>query len=250
MTIVQKIQALMAKARSTDNEHEAELFLAKAHELMEKHQLEAHDLETDDPVGGEYYYEKGNVKAAPDWDMMLIFAVAKYFGCKAIRCAMRNNKWAMDLVGRESARVTTKEMHSYLVKTVRRLGREAVGTRDFRIMREDRYGDPVWQGEYMNADQCTRRIGNALRTRLNNLAFKQEQSAKATEQAGTAIGQAALVSRNSLVTMDKVVALFKERHPDAAPIGGTYYSNEGARRIAGGIGLNLQTGGSSTLKLK
>lgn len=161
MTIVEKIKALLAKAASSDHQAEAEVFLAKAHELMEKHQLDAADLETDDPVDGEEYYTKGNVKAAPDWDFMLIFAVAKYFGCKACRNTTKDGKWTMDLVGRESARVTAKAMHEYLVKTVRRLGREAAGTREFKIYKEDKhFGGHYWTGEYMNADQASQ-IGRA-----------------------------------------------------------------------------------------
>lgn len=228
MTIVEKIRALLAKAASTDNQHEAEIFFAKAHELMDAHQLEAADLETDDPVGHEAVYEKGSTKAAPDWDFMLVFAVAKYFGCKSIRI-QRNGKWAQDLFGRESARITTVEMHAYLVKTVRRLGREAVGTPEFEL--HDKWG---YSAGYMNADQCSRRIGNALRTRLNALAAAQAPSAPSTPSG-----------KNALVTRDRVVALYKETHPDANSIKGKYYSNAGAREIASGIGLNLQTGRSA-----
>jgi len=231
MTIVEKIRALLAKAASTDSPAEAEAFLAKAHELMEKHQLEAHDLEHDDPVGGEHVYEKGSTKASPDWDTHLIWEVAVYFGCQACRIETKNGKWAMDLVGRESARITAIEMHAYLVKTVRRLGREAVGTREFRLFKKDIWGDTVWTGEYMNADQCARRIGNALRSRISAL----NAMAKKPEPA-TASG------KNALVTLDRVMTVFQERHPETENAGGTFYTNEGARKLAAGIGLNLQAG--------
>ena len=230
MTIIEKIKALLAKAASTDSQHEAEVFFAKAHELLEKHQLNVEDLERDDPVDGERYYEKGSTKASPDWDTMLVFAVAKYFGCKACRCYTSDGKkWSMDLVGRESARITAKEMHAYLVKTVRRLGREAVGTPGFALV--DRWGDVIG---HMNADQCTRRIGNALRSRLNALAASEHKP-----EPTTASG------KNALITLDRVAAVYQERHPDSAPIGGTYYTNSGARKIAEGIGLNLQTGAAA-----
>lgn len=238
MTIVEKIKALMAKAASTDNQHEAEAFLAKAYELMERHQLEASDLETDDPVDGEKVYEKGSTKAAPDWDFMLVFATARYFGCKAIRIAGRNGKWHLDLVGRQSARITTMEMHKYLVATVRRLGREAVGSEDFRVFEKDEWGDTVWMGRYMNADQCARRIGNALRTRLTTLASQHD-----TAVPSTASG------KNALVTTNRVLAVYNERHPDSMSIGGTFFSNAGARKLADGIGLNLQTGTSAGQRL-
>lgn len=235
MTIIEKIKALLAKAASTNNPHEAELFLAKAHELMEKHQLEAHDLETDDPVDGEHYYEKGSVKAAPDWDFNLIWEVAEYFGCQACRFQTRNGKWKMDIVGRDSARVTATEMHKYLVQTVRRLGREAVGTPGFAL--KNKWGETVG---YMNADQCARRIGNALRMRLDelNVANKPAEDAAPTE-----------AGRNALVTLDRVLALYNERHPNAKNVGGTFYSNASAAKIAGGIGLSQQMGGVKTRRL-
>lgn len=242
MTIVEKIKALLAKAASTDNQSEAELFLAKAHELMEKHQLDAGDLEKDDPITGEGYYQKGSTKAAPDWDFMLIFNVARYFGCKAIRMEkyVGNGKsqWVMDLVGRESARVTAKEMHAYLVATVRRLGRQAAVAQEFPILEE--YGGRFYRtGKFMNADQCARRIGNALRSRLGELASEME----AKNTAPTAAG------RNALVTVDRVLAVYNERHPDARPIKGSYSTTGKAREIAAGIGLNSQVGGSSTLRI-
>ena len=235
MTIVEKIKALLAKAASTDSTHEAELFLAKAHELMEKHQLDASDLDNDDPVDAEHFYEKGSVKAAPDWDTNLIWPLATYFGCKACRIYTKNRKWAMDLVGRESARITTMEMHAYLVKTVRRLGREAAGTEDFRAI--DRRGNIY----YMNADQCARRIGNALRSRLVELnAANAEHAPQPETKAGA----------NALVTLDRVVALYQDRHPDAKNVGGTYYTTNKAEEIAAGIGLNRQAGHSATLRLR
>lgn len=128
MTITEKIKALFAKAASTDNEHEAMLFLGKAHELMEKHQLSMEDLESDDPIDMTVG-TTANGGASPDWDFQLMFAVSKYFGCKSIQWwtdapGKKAGVYEMRMVGRESARITAIEMHKYLVKTVRRLGRE------------------------------------------------------------------------------------------------------------------------------
>jgi len=235
--IADKVRALLAKAASTTNEHEAEAFLAKAHQLMEQHQFDAADLERDDPVDGERSYRR-NSAAAPDWDFMLLGPVARYYGCRAIRCDLVKG-YEMGLVGRESARVTATAMHKYLVATVRRLGREKAGTMPLW----ERWQDPECDKplRYMNADQTARAIGNALRERISRLAARADAAAKTTHtDAG----------RNALLTMDTVLAKFEELHPDAQPIKGRMTTNDGARGIAGGIGLNLQAGAATTLRLK
>lgn len=217
MTIVGKIKALLAKAASTDSQHEAELFLAKAHELMEKHQLEASDLDNDDPMGEERTYEQKG-RGGVDWDGRLMFAVAHYFGAKAIQ-----NEYGKDtsytIIGRDSARVTTIEMHKYLVKTVRRLGREnaaAMGTKP---------------------ETAARRIGVALRSRLHQLAPKP---VAASTEAG----------RNALITLDAIDLWMEKYHPDLHSIKGRSFSNDMARGLANGIGLNLQTGHTATVRIK
>lgn len=229
MNIVEKIKALLAKAKSTDNEHEAEIFLAKAYELMEKHQLGAEDLERDDPVRGEATYRRAD-RGGVDWDFHLLFAVAKYYGCKGCRTNGWDSKtgkpyYEMDLVGRESAQITAIEMHKYLVSTVRRLGREKAHTIPV-------YNDDGYRIGYMNADQTARSIGNALRQRLYELARLQERKDNAPTDAG----------KNALVTLDRVLAVYQERHPDATTIKGRYHTTGAARDIANGIGLNLQAG--------
>jgi hypothetical protein len=250
--IIDTIRALLAKAASTEFKEEAEVFLAKAHELMEKHQLESHDLEHDDPLGNERVYRKNNPYGV-DWDFTLIFAVARYFGCKAIRMEVDhkypptkkhphgqwNKAYEMDLVGRESARITTIEMHKYLVDTVRRLGREAAKNKTMPLMREDPDDKGFFYetGRYLNADQCARRIGNALIERINTLAWAEE--AKRRRETPTAAG------KNALITLDAVNALFQRLHPDAEPIKGVAMTTAEGERIANTIGLHWQTGGST-----
>jgi hypothetical protein len=225
MTITEKIKALMAKAASTDSQHEAETFLAKAHELMEKHQLSVDDLEADDPIDKTVAAE-ANGGASPDWDFQLMFPVSVYFGCKAIQChrsreGKRNGVYEMDIIGRESARVTAIETHKYLVATVRRLGREHAA------------------GMGLSVDKCTRRIGRSLALRIQALVPKEDSTAVATTEAG----------KNALITLDRVLVKFKEMYPDMRLKGGRVRTNNSAKAIADGIGLNLQTGGGSALRI-
>lgn len=224
MTIVEKIKALLAKAASTDSQAEAEAFLAKAHELMEKHQLGAEDLERDDPVD-QSIAAKANGGASPDWDFQLMFAVARYFGCKGIQRWSQTNtegeflkagQYTMRIVGRESARVTAIEMHKYLVATVRRLGRTHAADMGLK------------------PDQAARRIGRALQIRINALC--PPPPAPETE-----------AGKNALVTIDRTLAKYNELFPDARTIKSPgVRTNRTAKEIASGIGLNLQTSSSAS----
>jgi len=225
--MVDKVKALLANAASITDPELAELYLKKALELMEKHQLDANDLETDDPVD-QTVGATANGGASPDWDFQLMFAVAKFFGCKAIQCYSRTKtdgtfaragQYQMQVVGRESARITAMEMHKYLVATVRRLGRENATVN-------------------VKADTMARRIGRALQIRINEMC---PPAPTAETPAG----------KNALVTLDAVEAKYLALHPDARPLGGPgVLTSSKAREIAAGIGLNLQTTGTAALRLR
>lgn len=246
--IAELIKALLAKAASTEFEAEAEIFLAKAHELMEKHQLGAEDLEKDDPLGAEDAYEVRNPYGT-DWDFAILFPLSRYFGCKCIRIEKNHrypngkvrSKFVMEVIGRESARITVIEMHKYLVDTVKKLGlaKSKEQSREFRKYVKNHWDEMVWTGDYLNADQIRRRIGNALCERLSLLAYREELKNKAPTASG----------KNALVTLNGVNALFVQLHPDAEDIKGGTYTTDAARRIAAGIGLNLQTGATESGKL-
>lgn len=238
--IIETIKALLAKAASTEFDAEAEAFLAKAHYLMEKHQLDAEDLERDDPVGHEETYDRAD-RGGVDWDFTLMFGVAYYFGCKAIRIEpdMRNRRYRIGLVGRESARVTATEMHKYLIKTIRRMARDRVGTREFRLFKEFN-GKHYWTGSYLNADQIARLLGNAMNERLHQLAYEAEPKTDAPTASG----------KNALITLDRVAALYQEKYPKAVAIRGAGgYSTGSARELAAQINLSHQVGGSDGARL-
>lgn len=227
--IIDTIKALLANAASITNPELAALYLKKAHDLMEKHQLEAGDLETDDPID-KTVGPKANGGASPDWDFQLMFAVARYFGCKSIQwwsqkntegVTLRAGQYTMQIVGRESARITAIEMHKYLVKTVRRLGRENATA-------------------HCKADTMSRRIGRALQIRIGEMTPPEESMRTDLTPAG----------KNALITLDGVLAKYKELFPDSKPIGGAVLVTKSATALAAGIGLNLQTSSASTLRLK
>lgn len=91
--ILTRIKALLAKANGTDNQHEAEVFLAKAQELLQEHQLDSSALDdVDDPI------EVGRVAFTaaakpPSWHKNLFIAVGCYYGCQvAISTRIERNK--------------------------------------------------------------------------------------------------------------------------------------------------------------
>lgn len=214
--VLNKIKALLAKASSTTHEGEAMLYFNKAKELMEKYQIESVDLDSTDPVGEEEtLYRKNNV--SPDWDFRLYGSVAKYYGCRAIHMDGHGHSYCV--IGRQSARVTTHEMHKYLVATVRRLGRERCAQMG------------------VNASKAARLIGNALHTRLHNLCV---ETVVPETEAG----------KNALATLDAVDAWVKEHHPNTYLSVTRTLSNSTAHSIAAGIGLHQQTGHSAAKAIR
>lgn len=237
------IQALLAKAKSTDNEHEAEAFLAKAMELMQRHQLEASDLsDSDDPVID--HMGLSNAKTGHAWRWKLHRAVAHLYGCKTVywECylkdedgRLRYGKNGMPLegyelraVGRESAIITTDLMYPWIVEQVRYHAK--------RICAERKAAGR----EAMSEQGQVKRVAAALITRIWNLVADQ----KAAEA-----GPKTDVIRNALIVKDQVVAKFDELYP---PEGLTSMkqrslTTDGASRAAANsIGLHRQTSGRTT----
>ena len=119
-SIKSKIAALLAKAEGTDNEFEAATFMAKVNELLEKHQIEMHEVRAaqgdQDPMGRQ----KGetNIYASMLWARDVCGALARYYGCKMVYWR-KGNHFTYDIVGRESARITHELMLPFIITQVR-----------------------------------------------------------------------------------------------------------------------------------
>lgn len=116
-----KIAALLAKAESTTNEFEAAAFMAKVNELLEKHQLEMHEVRSarenaSDPMGKET--GTTNLYASMLWARDLGGALARYYGCRFVYWK-RGNHFTYQIVGRESARITFELMFPFIITQVK-----------------------------------------------------------------------------------------------------------------------------------
>jgi hypothetical protein len=218
MSIVTKIKALLAKAKSTDNEHEAIAFMQKAEELLEAHQLGLSDLDTEDPISA--HFRRASSNGSGDWADFLYSACAAYYGCRLVVHTLdyKGLKRESEVFGRLSAVVTLNEMHSYMVATVRRLGRQ--------------HADE-WS---LKPDQAARRIGNALVTRLRGLA--QANSINTTTR------------NNALLVVDPIQALIDATYKNLTSTkSGKRYTSVAARGVAAGIGLSSQVAGRGALQI-
>lgn len=116
------ISQLIAKAQSTDSEAEAETFMSKALELMEKYQIESYELHQEDPIGftqgvaGEA--GQGEYKAAVQT------ALAHYYGAKPVKQFTTHKRFFVALFGPESSRLTTELMLPFVWKQVCEQGRK------------------------------------------------------------------------------------------------------------------------------
>ncbi len=184
-----RIAALLAKARSTEHEAEAEAFLAKATELLEQYQLDIGDLTADnDPIlnhMGLHAAESGHA-----WRWKLYRAVAAFYGCKGIYVGTllkdAEGKLVKDKQGkaipayeyriivRESAIITTDLMYPWIVSQVRAAAKD------------------IAKVTGMSEQGQAKRVGAALIARIWSLVAKNKADAPVSAAA----------SRNALVTLE------------------------------------------------
>lgn len=160
-SIKNKIAALLAKAEGTDNQFEAAAFMAKVNELLEKHQLEMHDIRqasaNKDPMGKER--GETNIYASMLWARDVAGALARYYGCRLVYYR-RGNHFLYDIVGRESARTTFELMLPFVITQVKLQAKK------------------LWMVGSSNAASRSvmeREVGQALMVRIYRLVPNAEQ---------------------------------------------------------------------------
>jgi hypothetical protein len=121
-SIKTKIAALLNKAEKTDNAFEAETFMNKVNELLEKYQIEMTEIRNMRPAGDTdpmgHQQGETNIYASMLWARTLAGTVARYYGCKFIYWK-RGNHYKYEVVGRESARVTFELMLPFIISQVK-----------------------------------------------------------------------------------------------------------------------------------
>lgn len=221
------IMALLAKASGTDNEHEAEAFLAKAMELMQEHQLNIVDMvDAGDPIldhVGMSQAESGHA-----WRWKLYSAVAQLYGCKSIHVRQRRPYkgkyvpwYEQHLVGRESAIITTDLMYPWIADQVRKAGRAVAALTG------------------MSEQGQAKRVAAALIERIYKLVADQAATEPTTPSG-----------RNALLVLNQVVAKFDELYPTAQDMASRpSVTDRLARDAANGIGLHRQASHAAQLKI-
>lgn len=226
--LIDRINALLTKAKGTDNEHEADAFMSKAAALMEEHQIDlvALDQAGGDPVAERAGFEQGATSHV--WVSNLYSDLARLYGCRTymdMTWTAKGRVNRVQVIGRESAKVTLDLMHPFIVKQVREQAKRLA---------------PLTG---MSTQGQAKRIGAALRQRIWRM-IREQESAEG-QAIKTEAGRA-----NALVTTNQVVALFDDVTAGMrTKKGGRSVTDGLARAAAGNISLARQVGGGGQLKL-
>lgn len=228
--LIDRIKALLAKAKGTDNEHEADTFMAKAMELMERHQIDLTQLDdAADPIAERAGFEQN--EGSHVWvrnlycDLARLYGARTYFDC-VLDARTFKRKIKVQVIGRESAKVTVDLMHPFVVKQVREQAKKLAPITGMSV-----------QGQ-------AKRIGAALRHRIWKMIREQESA------EGMAIKTEA-ARKNALVTTNQTVALYEQiTEGFSTRKGGRSVTDGLARAAANQVSLARQMGGGNQLKLK
>lgn len=218
-SIKDKIAALLAKAEGTDNKFEADTFMAKVNELLEKHQIEMHEIRKRmgntadaDPIGKEK--GKANIYASMLWAREVAGALARYYGCRYVYWK-RGNHFTYEIVGRQSARTTFELMLPFVITQVRLQARTLDGI----------------GGNQKSRSILERQVGQALEIRIHKMTREAE-------------AHRVVLTGKGLVPFDNLDILMGDFYPNIkeAKQRKPIYLDRDAVAAAAKISLNVQTG--------
>lgn len=230
--IKKKIQALLAKANSSEHAAEQDAFMTKANELLEQYQLDVADLaDADDPI--LKHVGVSGAKSGHAWRWKLYRALARLYGCRTIYVEVYlkddegNLIWdpkkmeykegyKMTAVGRESAVITTDLMYPWVCQQVREKAKELC----------------VETG--MSEQGQAKRVAAALIERIDLMRFRQNRERR----------NVPAVQQNALVIKHEVDTAFEAHFPNTVPMRSRDQVNldDGSVEAANSINLDKQTG--------
>lgn len=228
-SVKRKINALIAKAQGTDNEHEALAFMAKATEMLERYQLELWQLgDAGDPVGDDVMFVYRDATPSMN-DHHVLSAIAKYYGCRVVRTSRSvANKVgrivterSYHIIGRESSRITTQLMFPFIMEQCHEAGKRLAAR------------------GHGSASKCTLRVVNSVIIRIHKLTNDATEAAKTPETASRAL----VVVNELQAYIDNAYGKLQQNR--ATTIGTT----SAARAEAEKVSLHRQTTGASALRI-
>lgn len=218
--LLNKIRALLAKAQADGaSDAERDIFLAKAQELMEKHQVELFQLHVNDPIG----MTDGVVAQSgpPKYKADVQVALALYYGLHPV-LSRRGKHIIVRLCGPESARITVELLTPFVWAQVC-----------------DRAGTLAASGRCINKAAGIREIAKALQVRLWHMTeAKKAQPA----QEGTSF---------SLVVVNATEAFLAQQFPKLKEgRERTISTGATARELAATISVSQQVSNRNQLRLQ
>lgn len=138
--LIDKIRKLMAKAEGTDNQAEADAFMAKANSLLVKHNLSMSSIDVKDNANGITEGEQiafGEKKEEGTWETYLMAAVSSYNLCESILHKRRKVKGGtITIIGSTENVEIVMYIYAVARDTIRRLSRKAYSTYRKRVVDE------------------------------------------------------------------------------------------------------------------
>lgn len=216
-TISEKIQKVLNKAAGTNNAEEAATLMAKAHELLERHNIDLSELSSVEAAAQDDIDTSRDAFHFPVsmyYAVKLAAAVIRYYGCTSAYTRL-GSRFSFHIVGRQSARDTVKTMWPYIIAQVRSQARLVAA-------------DTGW-----TKSKSETSVGNALSVRINRMWLAEQGKEEARKASG----------KNELVPVDAIKAASKAAFPHAreAKSRPTRYDNVGAD-AASKVSLNRPIG--------